>query len=71
MNCCLHRAVGDQLVLFYTGKREPKEIREQLAAALPEYMLPTIYHRLGQMPLNLNGKIDRIKLKESLEAVRE
>lgn len=71
MNCCLHRAVGDQLVLFYTGEREPKEIREQLAAALPEYMLPTIYHRLGQMPLNLNGKIDRIKLKESLEAVRE
>lgn len=71
MNCCLHRAAGDQLVLFYTGEREPKEIREQLAAALPEYMLPTIYHRLGQIPLNLNGKIDRIKLKESLEAVRE
>lgn len=71
MNCCIHSVIGDRLVLFYTGTIEPQEIRERLAKILPEYMLPTTCKRLAQMPLNLNGKIDRIKLKEELETGKE
>ncbi len=63
-NCCLHEQIKDQLVLFYVGDIEENEIRKYLTGILPEYMLPNICHKLPQMPLNLNGKIDRVKLKE-------
>ena len=66
MNCCLHKTETDQLVLYYTGDIEVEEIRKELAVLLPEYMLPNICLKLAQMPLNMNGKIDRLKLKGML-----
>ena len=63
-NCCLHESVKDQLVLFYVGDIEEDELRKYLTALVPEYMLPNIYHKLEQMPLNMNGKIDRVFLKK-------
>ena len=71
MNCCVHKALEDQIVLFYTGAVDPKEVREKLAILLPEYMLPNVYKKLEQMPLNMNGKIDRIKLKRDLEKIEK
>ena len=65
-NCCLHDAVKDQLILFYVGNIEDDELRKYLTELVPEYMLPNVYHKLSQMPLNLNGKIDRVKLKEQI-----
>ncbi|HEY2495737.1 MAG TPA: amino acid adenylation domain-containing protein [Candidatus Angelobacter sp.] len=35
------------------------ELRRWLEAKLPEYMVPTVYVRMGQMPLTANGKLDR------------
>ncbi len=35
------------------------EIRSHLQASLPEYMIPSEFHALMQMPLTGNGKIDR------------
>ena len=35
---------------------------------LPEYMIPKKIHFIEQMPLNINGKINRGKLFEMLEA---
>ena len=64
MNCCLHCAQEDQLILYYTGKIAPEEIRKLLSASLPEYMLPNQCRKLAQMPLNMNGKIDRVTLKD-------
>ena len=40
------------------------ELREFLKASLPEYMLPSIFARIDQMPLTPNGKIDRAGLPE-------
>ncbi len=68
-NCCIHKAAEDQIVLFYTGAIEPREVRENLTILLPEYMLPNTYKKLVHMPLNMNGKIDRIKLKNELDIV--
>lgn len=66
MSCCLHDVVSDRLVLFYTGDLEEGQIRKVLSDYLPEYMLPNKYVKLERMPLNMNGKIDRLKLKESI-----
>lgn len=63
-SCCLHDAAKDQLVLFYVGNIAEDDLRKYLSALVPEYMLPNIYHELATMPLNMNGKIDRVKLKE-------
>jgi amino acid adenylation domain-containing protein len=38
------------------------ELREFLQQRLPDYMLPAIFFRLDEMPLNPNGKVDRHKL---------
>ena len=34
------------------------------ARLVPKYMLPNIYEKLDALPMNANGKIDRVKLKE-------
>lgn len=44
---------------------EMEDIKEGLKQLLPKYMLPTIFHITEQLPVNANGKIDRLKLKES------
>ena len=64
--CCLYDNQKLRIVLFYTGMIEGKEINEQLKEKLPEYMIPGKRVRLDSMPHNLNGKIDRQKLKELL-----
>ncbi|HKV95700.1 MAG TPA: amino acid adenylation domain-containing protein [Candidatus Angelobacter sp.] len=38
------------------------ELRRWLETKLPEYMVPPVYVRIEQMPLNANGKLDRKSL---------
>ena len=45
-------------------------LREHLAAALPDYMVPTSFIPMEKMPLNPNGKIDRKALPQP-EITRE
>nr|ARU08063.1 MlcA [uncultured bacterium] len=55
------------LVAFYSGAAELKaeDIRDHLATQLPEYMIPTYFHRLDSLPLTENGKVNK-KLLTSL-----
>ncbi len=54
---------GDKrLVAYYTsvaGKPGAEELRQHLSTRLPEYMVPAAYVQLEQLPLTLNGKLDR------------
>jgi len=43
-----------------------EELRMHLSTLVPEYMIPNIYHKLDVMPLNMNGKIDRVVLKKQI-----
>ena len=61
--CCLFDVSKDRLILCYTGDFQEKELRKSLLDLLPEYMVPRLCHHLSSMPLNQNGKIDRVKLK--------
>jgi acyl-coenzyme A synthetase/AMP-(fatty) acid ligase len=61
--CALYDTEGGRIIIFYTGSCEEKELRKYLNQKLPRYMVPSAYHKLDEMPLNDNGKIDRQLLK--------
>lgn len=64
--CCLYDTKRSKIVLFYTGDVDSHWIIEQLRALVPEYMIPNRKIHLDDMPMNLNGKIDRVILKEKI-----
>ena len=60
---------GDKRLVAYlvlAGEAQPSytEMRNFLAARLPEYMLPRIFVRLTALPLNPSGKVDRTSLPD-------
>ena len=63
---CVYDDKRSKIVLFYTGHAEGHNINEQLKNMVPEYMMPNRKEKLDVMPINLNGKIDRVALKSSL-----
>jgi amino acid adenylation domain-containing protein len=52
---------GDKRLVAYTTGSEVNtaELRTYLREALPDYMVPSAFVTLEQLPLNANGKIDR------------
>lgn len=51
-------ADGNKLVAFYTGD-EREDLRNKLSSLLPRYMIPHRFVRVENMPITVNGKIDR------------
>jgi D-alanine--poly(phosphoribitol) ligase subunit 1 len=41
------------------------EIRKDLQEIIPDYMIPTVYHFIDELPKNPNGKVDRKRLAET------
>ena len=64
--CCLYDSNKGGIVLFYTGEISLEDLSAGLENVLPDYMIPNKKIKLVKMPLNANGKIDRVKLKEKL-----
>lgn len=62
--CCLYNERKQAIVLVYEGDVEPSEVKDIVKTKVPEYMVPAIVHKLDVMPMNANGKIDRVYLKE-------
>lgn len=56
-------------VVFADGKAIPQdaELRRHLESVLPPYMIPRRYIPLERMPLNSNGKVDRVALREMVD----
>ena len=61
--CCLYEHKTQKIVAIYEGNLDQKALTEALKEKLPNYMLPNRYVPLEEMPINLNGKIDRTLLK--------
>lgn len=66
MNCCLYDDKHSKIVLFLDKDMTKEEVNSRLTNMIPEYMLPGKVIFMETMPLNANGKIDRVALKEFL-----
>ena len=55
----------DTLILYYTtnGNLDIDLVKDALVVDLPRYMVPSLFIELDEIPLNLNGKIDKAALK--------
>lgn len=62
--CCLYDEKKSWIVSIYKGNLTEQELRNRLLKLLPVYMMPDRWYQVEAMPLNLNGKIDRQRLKE-------
>ncbi len=63
-NCCLFDEAKQQILCIYNGDAKKEDIREMLRKLLPRYMMPHKFKKIDSMPLNANGKIDRLLLKK-------
>lgn len=66
-NCCLYDEKHQKIVLFIEEELDKAYINEKISHLVPEYMLPNKVIRVEKMPINANGKIDRVKLKELIK----
>ena len=66
MCCCLYDEKRKKIVLFIDYDMKKDAVNERLKTMIPEYMLPGKVVVCEKMPVNANGKIDRVALKESL-----
>jgi amino acid adenylation domain-containing protein len=62
--CVLYDDTLKQIVAFYIGDLTTVEIRKALMIILPKYMIPTKLFVETDFPLNANGKVDRLELKQ-------
>lgn len=51
----------DHLVAFYCSNNEldDTQIKQLLAQSLPAYMIPSVFKKIDNLPLSINGKLDR------------
>jgi len=59
------------LITYYTTKTgtdiKIQKLKEHLKQTLPEYMIPTYFVHLKELPLNQNGKLDRLNIPKLSE----
>lgn len=70
-SCAVYDDEKKKIILFCSLRMDnthisEKEIYRWLKYRLPSYMLPAKICLLNDFPMNANGKIDRVKLKEDL-----
>jgi acyl-coenzyme A synthetase/AMP-(fatty) acid ligase/acyl carrier protein len=71
----LHGEAPAQQLIAYVRQSvsdaDPGHLRSWLQARLPEYMVPSAFISLAEIPLTPNGKVDRKRLPRPKESARE
>ena len=62
----VYNSANKNICLYYKAKGciDQNELKSELEKLLPDFMLPTVYMEIAEMPLSRNGKIDRSRLPE-------
>lgn len=68
--CVLYNLQEKKITLFYEAEKELPihELRRQIGTLLPQYMIPTVFVYMEKLPRNSIDKIDRVTLKNMLNA---
>ena len=61
----------DKIILFYVGLPPKAQMASHLKECLPSYMVPNKLIPIEQMPLNANGKTDRMALRDLIGTRRK
>ncbi|QKV79985.1 acyl-CoA ligase (AMP-forming), exosortase A system-associated [Amycolatopsis sp. Hca4] len=61
--------LGQRIVLAVAPEADAEAVSRALAKELPAYMLPRRIEALPKLPRSVNGKFDRVALREALSAV--
>lgn len=64
---CIYDDGKGKIVLYYVGEIDEAGLISILKEKLPRYMIPNRVIKLEQMPLTMNGKIDRNTLKNEYQ----
>ena len=70
-NCCVVYNKGKKVITLIYEKSEAIDgvaLKKALGGQLPRYMVPAAYIEMDALPRNTNGKIDRLKLTEMVNA---
>lgn len=67
---CIYDAASEKLGLYYVGSIEEEKVRDSLQKKLAKYMQPDDIFRLDSIPVNANGKYDRILLEKEYKKRR-
>ena len=70
--CVLYDQDKKEIALFYESRKSisPSILRNDLSALIPNYMLPRRFFHYERLPVNPNGKIDRVSLMNMFESLR-
>ncbi|MFA6770310.1 MAG: amino acid adenylation domain-containing protein [Bacteroidales bacterium] len=62
--CVVYNRAKKEITLFYQCNKEVSiaQIKKSIGAVFPKYMVPTVFHKMEELPRNTNGKLDRIML---------
>ncbi|KAJ3105869.1 hypothetical protein HK100_003813 [Physocladia obscura] len=52
----------NNLIAYVAPKCDESEVRNWLIQKLPQYMIPAIFIFMDELPINVNGKVDRVML---------
>ena len=64
--CCVYDEEKKKIHLVYQGESDVATVVELLKDKLPRYMIPSSVKQMDTLPLTLNGKIDRVKIKNDV-----
>ena len=62
--CCLFDSASDEIICFYTGEIDDKDVGRGLKKKLPKYMMPDQYVHAQTLPETGNGKMDRVRIRQ-------
>ena len=57
-----------RLIAYVVGEASTGELRTRLARTLPSWMIPAAFVRMDSLPVNRNGKVDRLALPDPAPA---